>query len=120
MDQLQYGLKRLDSISILSVAVLICLLYLLYNREATPLRRVPGPFLASISKIWIVLQQRGLQRPIVDLALHRKYGSIVRIAPKEVIVSSPQSKKTIYGELKAELRRFRIRTLISLVLRGFE
>ncbi|KAH8711861.1 cytochrome P450 [Phaeosphaeriaceae sp. PMI808] len=62
-----------------------CLLYLLYNREVTPLRRIPGPFLAR------------LQRPLVDLALHRKYGPIVRIAPNEVLVSSPQSKKILYG-----------------------
>jgi hypothetical protein len=87
-----------------AVAVVLCLLYLLYNREATPLRNIPGPFLASISQIWIVRQQRGLQRPLVDLALHKKYGPIVRIAPNEVIVSSPQSKKTIYGESALEVR----------------
>jgi hypothetical protein len=87
--------------SFLSVSlyvVIACLLYFLYNREATSLRRIPGPFLASISQFWIVYQQRGLQRPIVDLELHRKYGTIVRIAPNEVMVSSPQSKKIIYGK----------------------
>lgn len=86
-------------ISLVAFVVVFCLLYFLYNREATSLRNVPGPFLASISQIWIVLQQRGLQRPLVDLALHRKYGPIVRVGPNEVLVSSPQSKKKIYGEL---------------------
>ena len=87
-----------------AVAVILCLIYLLYNRGATPLRNILGPFLASISPVWIVLQQRGLQRPLVDLALHRKYGPVVRIAPNEVIVSSPQSKKTIYSESALEVR----------------
>lgn len=36
-----------------SVAVL-ALLYVLYARYATPLRKIPGPFLASISKLWVV------------------------------------------------------------------
>lgn len=100
MDPLQYRPKDMANIPILSlgVAIILCFLYLLYNRVATPLRHVPGPFLASFSKIWIVLQQLGLKRPIVDLELHRKYGSIVRIAPKDVMVSSPESKKIIYGE----------------------
>ncbi|KAH7396370.1 cytochrome P450 [Pyrenochaeta sp. MPI-SDFR-AT-0127] len=83
--------------SLVVLFIASCFLYLLYNREVTRLRRIPGPFLASISQIWIVLQQRGRQRPLIDLALHRKYGSIVRIAPNEVLVSSPQSKKIIYG-----------------------
>lgn len=64
------------------------------------LRRVPGPFLASISKLWIVHKQLGLQRPLVDLALHEKYGPVVRVAPNEVIISSPQAKKPIYGETR--------------------
>ncbi|CAO2648458.1 Nn.00g077250.m01.CDS01 [Neocucurbitaria sp. VM-36] len=84
-------------LSLGGLIVALCLLYFLFNREATPIRDVPGPFLASISQLWIVIQQRKLQRPILDLALHRKYGSIVRIAPNEVMVSSPRSRKMIYG-----------------------
>jgi hypothetical protein len=73
------------------------LLYALYTRYATPLRKVPGPILASITKLWIVKQQRNFLRHFVDMDLHKKYGAIVRIAPNEVMVSSPQAFKTIYG-----------------------
>lgn len=84
--------------SLLACCIIVfTIAYLLINRFGTPLRKVPGPFLASISQLWIVKQQRGLQRPHVDLNLHRKYGPIVRIAPNEVLVSSPASKKIIYG-----------------------
>lgn len=75
------------------------LLYILYARETTPLRRIPGPFLASITKLWVVQKQRSFKRPLVDIDLHKKYGPIVRIAPNEVLISSPQVFRTVYGEI---------------------
>jgi hypothetical protein len=77
---------------------LLGLLWLVVTREATPLRKVPGPFLASITKLWIVRKQRGYQRPLVDMDLHKRYGPIVRIAPNEVLISSPQAFRTVYGK----------------------
>jgi hypothetical protein len=79
------------------VAAGLVLLYVLHTRYATPLRKIPGPFLASISKLWLVQKTRGLQRQKVDLWLRKKYGSIVRIAPNEVLVSDLNALKTIYG-----------------------
>ncbi|KAH7403319.1 benzoate 4-monooxygenase cytochrome P450 [Cadophora sp. MPI-SDFR-AT-0126] len=73
------------------------ILYLIYTREFTPLRNVPGPFLASITKLWIVNKQRSFKRHEVDMELHRNYGLIVRVAPNEVMVSSPKAFRTIYG-----------------------
>ena len=72
--------------------------YAVYVREYTSLRNVPGPFLASISKIWIFEKQRSCQRQQVDIDLRRKHGPIVRIAPDEVMVSSPKSLRVIYGK----------------------
>ena len=82
---------------ITSILGILGLLYILYTREATPLRNVPGPFLASITKLWVFKKQRDFKRPFVDMGLHQKYGPIVRIAPNEVLVSSPKSFRTIYG-----------------------
>lgn len=76
----------------------LALLWLLATREITPLRKVPGPFLASVTKLWIVKKQLGFQRPLVDLDLHKKYGPIVRIAPNEVLISSPQAFRKVYGK----------------------
>ncbi|KAE8451021.1 hypothetical protein EG329_004693 [Mollisiaceae sp. DMI_Dod_QoI] len=75
----------------------LTLFWIIITREATPLRRIPGPFLASITKLWIVQKQRGYKRPLVDIELHKKYGRIIRIAPNEVSISSPQAFRTIYG-----------------------
>ncbi|KAH6711399.1 benzoate 4-monooxygenase cytochrome P450 [Leptodontidium sp. MPI-SDFR-AT-0119] len=79
------------------IASILGILYFIYTREAAPLRKIPGPFLASITKLWVVNKQRGFKRPLVDMELHRTYGSIVRVAPNEVMVSSPKAFRTIYG-----------------------
>lgn len=75
------------------------ILYVIYTRELTSLRRIPGPFLASITKLWIVNKQRSFKRHEVDIALHKKYGPIVRVAPNEVMVSGLEAFRTIYGTL---------------------
>ncbi|KAE9368510.1 cytochrome P450 [Stipitochalara longipes BDJ] len=79
------------------VVAVLALLYVLYTRYATPLRKIPGPLLASITKLWLVQQTRGFDRHNVDIALRKKYGTMVRIAPNEVMVSSLGAIRTIYG-----------------------
>lgn len=104
-----------SSIAITSITILVLgLTCALYVREVTPLRSIPGPFLASISRLWIFQKQRGYQRQQVDIDLHRKYGSIVRISPHEVMVSSPKSLRTVYGMLRSA----QMPVFISFNLRG--
>jgi hypothetical protein len=82
------------------IAVLVLgVTYALYTREFTPLRNIPGPIVASITRFWIFQKERGYQRQQVDIDLRRKYGPIVRISPNEVMVSSPKALKVIYGKL---------------------
>lgn len=96
----------MPSLSSTSVFIdVLTLLWAILTREATPLRKVPGPFRASITKLWIFLKQRGYQRPLVDIELHRRFGPIVRIAPNEVLISSPKAFRTVYGKsIHKELR----------------
>jgi len=77
--------------------LVLVLSYTAYNRFFHPLAKIPGPFLASISPLWLTYQGWYAQRPTVELALHRKYGSVVRIAPDEVIFSNPKYFNTVYG-----------------------
>ncbi|KAH9207923.1 cytochrome P450 [Leptodontidium sp. 2 PMI_412] len=51
----------------------------------SPLLTVPGPFLARFTRMWYFL------------AVHRKYGPIVRIAPNYYSIDDPNAVKTIYG-----------------------
>lgn len=95
------GLVSSSSVEIAGITILVLgITYVFYICEVTPLRRIPGPFLASITKLWIFHKQRGFQRQQVDIDLHQKYGPIVRIGPNEIMVSSPKSLRTIYGRLQ--------------------
>lgn len=64
---------------------------------ASPLRSVPGPILARFSNFYYFQSlQTGLFH-YQNIALHRKYGPIVRVAPNMYSVDEPSAVKTIYG-----------------------
>lgn len=75
----------------------------LWTRQYAKLDSIPGPWLARKTKLWMVQQQRGLNRQWADIAIHEKYGPVVRIAPNEVMVSSPSAFRAIYGKYLQEL-----------------
>ncbi|RPB15098.1 cytochrome P450 [Morchella conica CCBAS932] len=67
-------------------------------RNDTPLRDIPGPWLASCSPLWRFWYAVCKSNYHHDLTnLHRKYGNIVRIAPNEVSVWDPEYVSEIYS-----------------------
>ncbi|KAF4552475.1 Cytochrome P450-like protein 41 [Elsinoe fawcettii] len=59
--------------------------------------KTPGPFLAQFTKYWYtkkVIDGRWEQE---DIELHRKYGKLVRVAPKMYSFDDPESVKTVYA-----------------------
>ncbi|KAK5939217.1 hypothetical protein PMZ80_008520 [Knufia obscura] len=75
--------------------LLLLALRFLIRRYLSPLRKYPGPFLASGTRLYsLILTARG--RTHEDhVALHRKYGSIVRIQPNQLSFSSPEAARQI-------------------------
>lgn len=73
----------------------ILLVRALYRRYASPLRKYPGPWLASISRLWKVLSTASSQTHLDHIELHEKYGPIVRIAPDEVSIASPEAARLL-------------------------
>jgi hypothetical protein len=61
------------------------------------LRRIPGPYLASISDLWRLLAVYRRRPQEIQLQLHRKYGDVVRLGPNCVSVSGPDMVSSIYG-----------------------
>ncbi|KAF4630214.1 hypothetical protein G7Y89_g7929 [Cudoniella acicularis] len=90
-----------ENISLIQVAATTISIYLtcwiIYCRFFHPLRATPGPFLASISRVWIVLKTMRGDMEHTQRALHKKHGFLVRIAPNEVICSDPEAIKVIYS-----------------------
>ncbi|KAF1982487.1 cytochrome P450 [Aulographum hederae CBS 113979] len=71
---------------------------LVYRLFFHPLARVPGPFYASLSSLWIYTQSyRGTEASAID-ALHARYGPVVRVAPNEVDISDGAALAPIYTE----------------------
>lgn len=67
----------------LIAAIVVCNV-ILKRSVLSPLRKCPGPFLASISRLWYTyINWRGTQHEVLE-KLHAKYGDVVRVAPNEV------------------------------------
>ena len=77
--------------------LLVTVIYVIYQRYFHPLARVPGPFLASLTPLWQVQQSRNGKLHQTMIALHQKYGKLVRTGPNDVSVSDPGAIKIIYG-----------------------
>lgn len=74
--------------------------YVIYNAFFHPLRRIPGPFLASLTP-WVQLYH-GLKgdRHLWLYELHTQYGSHVRAAPNFISVNTDRGLHDIYGHGK--------------------
>ncbi len=62
-----------------------------------PLGKIPGPFSARLSRLWMVRHSRDgdMHRKIIEL--HRKNGEVIRTGPNGVSVSDLSASKKIYG-----------------------
>ena len=85
----------------------------LYAAYGTPLRNIPGPWLAKFSRIWLFNAINSRKFQTINLEIHRKYGQIieinseetsshaligptVRISPNEVSIDDFDASKIIY------------------------
>lgn len=81
----------------LLAASLSLLGYIIYQRLLSPLAKIPGPFWASLSPLWKLRSfARGDFHETI-VALHQKYGPVVRIAPTEVILSDKTAIREVYS-----------------------
>lgn len=93
--------EQYQSISLLYYLSLALVLYeagwIVYCRFFHPFSSIPGPFLASFSRLWIGASVAGGQAEHTQRELHARYGHLVRIAPNEVAVADPSAVKLIYN-----------------------
>ncbi|KAB5566561.1 benzoate 4-monooxygenase cytochrome P450 [Coniochaeta sp. 2T2.1] len=95
----QTGLSSPQIAGLLAVALLtLCI----YRRYFSPISDIPGPFVASLTRLWHVRHILKGDQNLELIRLHDKHGHFVRIAPNEVSVSHPDAVKKI---LAAPLRK---------------
>ena len=71
---------------------------------STTLRHVPGPWYAKFTGLGMKANDVAGNRWYYVQALHKKYGPIVRIAPKDVAISDPQVVSKVHA-LGTEFRK---------------
>lgn len=90
-----------------AIAFLIPALFLwqvLNNVFLSPLRSIPGPFLAKLTGEWLIFIDFAGNRTSTIHKLHQKYGTAVRVGPNEVSFSNIGSVKDIYGQQTAFMK----------------
>lgn len=69
------------------------------------LRKIPAPFPAQFSDLWLLyVVRRGRRYEVVD-QLHKKLGPVVRIQPNHVSVADDEAIQVIYGHGNGFLKR---------------
>ncbi len=90
------GTTSFPSRGFLLLYLSLAALFLWNLRSYLRLRRIPGPFLASVTNLsrlsWVYSNNAGDKHTL----LHREYGPIVRFGPNMVSVSAPSEISTIY------------------------
>lgn len=76
----------------------VCFLYIAFAPLLSPLRSVPGPFLARFTRLWFLFRVWRGRFDLDIIALHKRYGSIVRFGPSHYCFSDPEAIKIIYGK----------------------
>lgn len=64
-----------------ALSVLVLLLKATYNRLLHPLRSIPGPFVASLSRLWWCRVALSGHQERTHLALHEQYGTYPFLHP---------------------------------------
>ncbi|KAE8151096.1 cytochrome P450-domain-containing protein [Aspergillus avenaceus] len=95
---LYIGCKDLSPTGLAYLATGLATLYfLLPYLQQWRLRDIPSPGVAAFTNLWLMLQARkGSRFETVDEA-HRKYGKMVRIAPRHVSIADDAAIQAIYG-----------------------
>ena len=76
---------------------LLLLFYLAHNYFYNSLNLFPGPFWAHLTDIWRYIDVKCRRPELTHIALHCKYGDIVRLGPRTLSFADPKATKVIYG-----------------------
>jgi hypothetical protein len=66
------------------------------ERHLSPLAKVPGPWLASISKYWFISNSMKGDQHTVHLKCHEEYGPIWRAMPNYVLINDAALMQKVY------------------------
>ncbi len=77
--------------------VLLILTRFILSYWTSPLKNIPGPFMAKFTNIWRLYDHYCQTHIETQRKLHEKHGDIVRIGPTTISVADPSLVKAIYN-----------------------
>ncbi|ROW03625.1 hypothetical protein VPNG_07148 [Cytospora leucostoma] len=80
-----------------TLLVLSVVAWLLRNRYHNGLNKYPGPFLASLTDWWRLVDVWKRRPELTHIKLHEKHGDVVRLGPNSLSFADPAALKAIYG-----------------------
>jgi cytochrome P450 len=83
---------------LLSTLPILILSALLHQAFFSPLAKIPGPLICRFTPLWIWYHSYCGHEARLITSLHAKYGPIVRIAPRECIISDGAALNAIYSD----------------------
>ncbi|WPH03761.1 cytochrome P450 oxidoreductase [Acrodontium crateriforme] len=87
-----------DTYSIITSVTLGLTGLLAYRVFLSPLRQIPGPFICRMTSLWMYYHSYiGDDCSLID-ELHKKYGPVVVISPREVSISDRTALMPIYSD----------------------
>jgi cytochrome P450 len=91
-------LTPLNIILLIFSSIALPFLYqIVYYRFFHPLRHFPGPFWASVTRLWVAYHNIRGDECEVELVLHREHGSVLRITPTLLLVSDATKLPQVYN-----------------------
>jgi benzoate 4-monooxygenase len=100
------GLLSTTSLLLAAVVFAAFHFFLPYFTTFAYLRKIPSPFPAAFTNLWLMYQCRCGRRFQAVHNAHKKFGTVVRIQPDHVSFASPEALSVIYahgnGLLKSE------------------
>ncbi|KAF5017302.1 hypothetical protein F66182_10783, partial [Fusarium sp. NRRL 66182] len=79
-----------------TLGVIVWVFYTAGKAYLDPLRDVDGPFIARFTGLWHLKKIFEGKFELVNIALHKKYGTVVRIAPNVYSIDDPDCAKVLY------------------------
>ncbi|KAM0283725.1 hypothetical protein ACHAQH_002314 [Verticillium albo-atrum] len=93
-----------EHLDVVAVSLLsLCFFYSLCRALFSPLKSVPGPFVARFTDAWYLWRLYHGHFETEALKLHETYGPVVRLGPNRYTFASPSALKAIYGPAAAAL-----------------
>ncbi|PNS17744.1 Isotrichodermin C-15 hydroxylase [Sphaceloma murrayae] len=85
--------------------VMYLVVYAIYNLFINPLKTYPGPTFNAISRIpYALMLARGNSSRDI-MAMHDKYGDVVRVAPDELAFADPRAWKDIFSQRNGDIEK---------------